>query len=151
MYGQERDNTKCETFEKRFQLGEFLGKGTFGKVYKCVERESEICFAVKQVTVSDEEIGKDLDGEVAIWKEVKHTNVASLLCTFSEGRLAHLVMEYVEGKSLFDEMVLQIAYSEKEACAIMEQVCKEEFNLFTDFISILSQLIANQSPSWRSR
>jgi len=112
-------------FEKEFEIQEPLGEGSFAKVYKCIERATEKTFAVKELqripNFSEVEANEE---EIAIWKDLKHENVVSLHRTFSNNSFLYLVCEYMDGGSLFDEIVGQKIYSEEQARSIMKQLLK---------------------------
>ena len=120
------ESRNSHIFEKEFEIQESLGEGSFAKVYKCIERATEKTFAVKELqripNFSEVEANEE---EIAIWKDLKHENVVSLHRTFSNNSFLYLVCEYMDGGSLFDEIVGQKIYSEEQARSIMKQVSKK--------------------------
>ena len=127
MTGKGSNLNQEKRFDEQYKLCEILGQGTFGKVHKCVDQVGDGCFAVKTVQIRDADTGQGLAREVSIWKELKHANIVLLHSIFCGDSVAHLVMEYVEGKSLFDEMLIQVTYTERQACEVMVQVCANPF------------------------
>ena len=113
------------TFGTRFEVQEFLGRGTFASVYKCVERNSGRHFAVKRMQVNANDNLADANGivnEVEIWKTAQHRNIVALFATFSQGDEFSIVMELVQGTTLFDEIINQREFCEKQACCVVQQV-----------------------------
>lgn len=110
-------------FKEDFEIQERLGEGSFAKVYKCLERNSGKTFAVKEL-VHDQHFAEmeNVTEEVDIWKELKHENIVSLHRTFTDNSSLFLVCEYMDGGSLFDEIVGQKVYSEEQARFIMKQL-----------------------------
>lgn len=110
-------------FKEDFEIQDRLGEGSFAKVYKCLERDSGKTFAVKEL-VHNQHFAEMENGteEVDIWKELKHENIVSLHRTFTDNSSLFLVCEYMDGGSLFDEIVGQKVYSEGQARFIMKQV-----------------------------
>lgn len=110
-------------FEEEFEIQELIGEGSFAKVYKCLEKESGKTFAVKELqigqNISDMEAIRE---EMEIWKGLEHENIVSLYRTFTDNSCLYLVCEYMDGGSLFDEIVGQKVYSEEQARSIMKQV-----------------------------
>lgn len=110
-------------FEEEFEIQELIGEGSFAKVYKCLEKESGKIFAVKELQiekdVSDMEAIRE---EVEIWKGLQHENIVSLHRTFTDNSCFYLVCEYLDGGSLFEEIVGQKVYNEEQARSIMRQV-----------------------------
>lgn len=110
-------------FEEEFEIQEPIGEGSFAKVYKCIEKESGKTFAVKELQIgqnfSDMEAIRE---EMEIWRGLEHENIVSLYRTFTDNSCLYLVCEYMDGGSLFDEIVGQKVYSEEQARSIMKQV-----------------------------
>ena len=110
-------------FEDEFEIQELIGEGSFAKVYKCLEKESGKTFAVKELHIGENY--SDIEAvrkEVEIWKELEHENIVSLHRTFTDNSRLYLVCEYMDGGSLFDEIVGQKVYSEDQARSIIKQV-----------------------------
>lgn len=116
------------SFEKNYRIQKFLGKGSFAKVYKCVENSSGQVVAVKEIqNPGNREGTNEVQNEIEICRELNHDNIASLHSAFTDDEGRHfLVLEFVDGESLFDEIVRQTFYSEGQACRIIKQVrtCK---------------------------
>ena len=111
-------------FQDEFEIQDFIGEGSFGKVYKCLERTSEKTFAVKELPRSQALSMETFDNEVEIWKGLEHENIVSLHRTFRDHSFMYLVCEHIEGGSLFDEIVGHKVYGEEQALNIMKQVSK---------------------------
>lgn len=125
MPSQYFEFTNSQLFEEEFEIQGRLGEGSFAKVYKCLERESGKTFAVKQLPLSqDFSETQTREEEKEIWKDLKHENIVTLHRTFKDNSSLLLVCEYMNGGSLFDEIVEQNVYSEEQARCIMKQVSK---------------------------
>lgn len=123
-------------FEDEFEVKELLGEGSFAKVYKCLERESGKTFAVKELTLGqDFSYREAIREEMEIWKDLQHENIVSLHRTFTDNSRLYLVCEYMDGGSLFDEIVGQKVYNEEQARSIMKQVRNFIQQLIFVFIS----------------
>ena len=126
MPSQYFEFSNSHLFEEEFEIQERLGEGSFAKVYKCVERESAKTFAVKQLPrCQDFSEMETREEEIEIWKDLKHENIVALHRTFKDNSTLLLVCEYMDGGSLFDEIVEQKVYSEEQARCIMKQVSKQ--------------------------
>lgn len=123
-------------FEDEFEVKELLGEGSFAKVYKCLERESGKTFAVKELTLGqDFSYREAIREEMEIWKDLQHENIVSLHRTFTDNSRLYLVCEYMDGGSLFDEIVGQKVYNEEQARSILKQVRNFIQQLIFVFIS----------------
>ena len=131
-------------FEEEYEIRELIGEGSFAKVYQCLEKESGKTFAVKKLQIGQK--SSDMEAireEIEIWKGLQHENIVSLHRTFTENSCFYLVCEYLDSGSLFDEIVGQKVYNEKQARSIMTQVRI----LFINFSCILcTQFIT--APTW---
>lgn len=118
------EGKKSHTFEEDFEIQGLLGEGSFAKVFKCLERTSGKTFAVKELARNCQDFTamKATEEEMAIWKGLQHENIVSLHSIFVDKSSMYLVCEYMDGGSLFDEIVGQKVYSEGQARSIMKQV-----------------------------
>ena len=110
-------------FSQVFELREFIAQGNFAKVFKCVERKTGCVFAVKEFQVHDNNYDrKQIDSEVDVWRTLHHHNIVSLHNRFHDDSTVWIVLEFVNGKTLFDEILNQIDFTEEESRRIVQQV-----------------------------
>ena len=110
-------------FEEKFEIQEFLGQGSFAKVYRCKEKDSGKVFAVKEIRRSrDFSEMEAIKKEVEIWQGLEHSRIVTLHRVFKNKSSMFLVCECVDGGSLFDEIIGQKFYSEEQARSIVKQV-----------------------------
>ncbi|CDH49786.1 related to ser thr protein kinase [Lichtheimia corymbifera JMRC:FSU:9682] len=98
----------------QFQLGNCIGKGQFGSVYKALDLTTGEIVAVKRLQVGedgmlDEEIMK----EVALLRTLSHTNVISYLGFVRSKNHINIVLEYAENGSLMSTLKAFGAFPEK--------------------------------------
>ncbi len=79
---------------------EKLGEGTYGIVYKCKDETNDEIVAIKKIRLENEDEGMPSTAmrEIAILKELNHSNIVKLLDIIyrpSEKKLS-LVFEYIE-------------------------------------------------------
>merc|ERR1719181_1710587 len=103
--------------------GKELGAGGFGTVRKASLKGAEtVARAVKTVEKSDLKAEELVRREVAILKHLDHPSICRLLETFEDQRHIYLVLELIDGRELFDEIVERRALDEKWSAGIMQQV-----------------------------
>jgi len=108
-----------------YDIKEELGKGAFSVVHLCVDKKTGTKFAVKiidKTKASAESDEKRLKTEIAILKQVKHTNIVCLKELFDTHDKLYLVMELVTGGELFDKIVEKGNYTEKEASVVVAKM-----------------------------
>ena len=89
-----------EHYDSTYKLGEFLGQGTSGKVYKASHKESEERVAIKIVSITYEN-EQDMLREIAIVKSLsRHPYVADCFEVFSKDGILFIAMEYLQGGNL---------------------------------------------------
>ena len=83
-------------------------------------------FAVKIIGTArnDQAVRRKAVNEAEIWSTLLPRNVVTLFKTFSQENEICIVMEYIRGKTLFDEIVDETLFSERQACYIIRQVSR---------------------------
>ena len=112
-----------QEFSRDFEMQEFIAQGTFAKVFKCIERKTGRTFAVKAFQTEDDNFDQEqIDNEVDIWRTLQHRNIVSLYERLYEHNTVWVVLEFINGKTLFDEILNQIEFTEGESRIITQQV-----------------------------
>lgn len=112
-----------QEFSRDFEMQEFIAQGTFAKVFKCIERKTDRTFAVKAFQTEDDNFDQEqIDNEVDIWRTLQHHNIVSLYKCLYEQNTVWVVLEFINGKTLFDEILNQIEFTEGECRIITQQV-----------------------------
>lgn len=83
-------------------MGELLGKGFFGQVFKATHRVTKEVMVLKELYRVDEEAQRNFLKEVAVLRSLSHTNVLRFIGVLYRDKKLHLVTEYVPGGSLKD-------------------------------------------------
>lgn len=96
----EGDEVDSKTNKRRYKGIEKLGEGTYGIVYKCKDETNDEIVAIKKIRLENEDEGMPSTAmrEIAILKELNHSNIVKLLDIIyrpSEKKLS-LVFEYIE-------------------------------------------------------
>jgi serine/threonine protein kinase len=96
------------TLNSRYRIVEMIGEGSFGAVYKAVDKRfpSKLVVALKEMSdfqLSPDEKVKALQSfykEADLLAQLKHPNLPKVSDVFEEDGKAYLVMEFIEGKTL---------------------------------------------------
>eukprot|EP00064_Thunnus_orientalis_P009431 superscaffoldBa00001197_g9455 len=109
----------------RYEVMETLGKGTYGKVKRAVERASLKTVAIK--SIRKERITDDLDRihiqrEIEITSSLRHSNIIRFHEVFESRDKIVIVMEYASRGELYDYIQEKRRLPETEARSIFRQI-----------------------------
>ncbi|KAF5743361.1 CBL-interacting protein kinase 25 [Tripterygium wilfordii] len=88
----------------KYEMGRFLGKGTFAKVYygkQVVTGESVAIKVIRKDMVKKEGMMEQIQREISVMRLVRHPNVVELKEVMATKTKIFFVMEYVKGGELF--------------------------------------------------
>ncbi|KAG8365759.1 hypothetical protein BUALT_Bualt17G0005300 [Buddleja alternifolia] len=86
---------KSKTLDNKYMLGDEIGKGAYGRVYKGLDLENGDFVAIKQVSL--ENISQD---DLNIIMNLNHKNIVKYLGSLKTKTHLHIILEYVENGSL---------------------------------------------------
>ncbi|XP_057527057.1 MAP3K epsilon protein kinase 1-like isoform X2 [Amaranthus tricolor] len=93
---------KSKTLDNKYMLGDEIGKGAYGRVYKGLDLENGDFVAIKQVSL--ENIGQEslniIMQEIDLLKNLNHKNIVKYLGSLKTKSHLHIILEYVENGSL---------------------------------------------------
>ncbi|KAI9489785.1 kinase-like domain-containing protein, partial [Zychaea mexicana] len=96
------------------QLGNCIGKGQFGSVYKALDLATGEIVAVKRLKVGEDGmLDQEIMKEVALLRTLSHTNVISYLGFIRSKNHINIVLEYAENGSLMSTLKAFGAFPEK--------------------------------------
>jgi len=115
-----------DTFRDRYDLVKKIRKGSFATVWKCQHKATKEKFAVKVI----KRAGLKGEDDEAILNEVtimqslgRHGKYVVQLCDFYEEKdYFFLVMEFMSGGDVFDQIVERTSYTEQDARELMKQL-----------------------------
>eukprot|EP00053_Salpingoeca_punica_P010425 m.93721 g.93721 ORF g.93721 m.93721 type:complete len:551 (+) comp15381_c0_seq1:338-1990(+) len=82
-------------------IGDVLGEGFFGRVYRAWHSESKQTFVLKELKSNHHEKDQFVR-EINILRSLSHPNIVAFVGIFSVGTQLHLVTEYIDGGTLRD-------------------------------------------------
>ena len=117
-------NENKDSFDKHYILIETLGEGSFGKVYKVKQRNTNLTFAMKLVKKDQNAQSgqKNYLNEIYILRKLDHPNILNIFEYFSNEKYWFFVMEYCRGGDLYEKICEMKYYDETTAAYIMKQL-----------------------------
>jgi len=108
---------------KRYEIdANEIGSGGYGKVFVAKDRQMRNrMVAIKKVVIFDDEKKAAFLKEVEIMRDLDHPNICKLLETYEQGRFMFFVMEYCEGREVFDRIMETGSIDEKTTADIVRQ------------------------------
>lgn len=104
-----------------------LGEGTFGTVWRGIEKKSGEPVAVKMLDkayVRQLKLKReDIELEIAIQQACCHNNITTLYDHFEDNHCMYLVLEYCDGGDFGDKALERSDMTEAEVAFWMKQVC----------------------------
>ena len=104
-----------------YQVLKKIGEGSFAKVYKVKEKETDEIRAMKQVDKSKIIDIKNFKTEIKILAMLDHPNILRLFDVIEDSKYFYLIMELCTGGELLSRMSNN-RYKEKTAAKLMEQI-----------------------------
>ncbi|XP_017024260.1 LIM domain kinase 1 isoform X1 [Drosophila kikkawai] len=106
-------------------IGEKLGEGFFGKVFKVTHRQSGEVMVLKELHRADEEAQKNFIKEVAVLRLLDHRHVLKFIGVLYKEKKLHMVTEYVAGgclKELIHDSAQILTWSQR-VCLARDIAC----------------------------
>ncbi|CAA6665308.1 unnamed protein product [Spirodela intermedia] len=93
---------KSKTLDNKYMLGDEIGKGAYGRVYKGLDLENGDFVAIKQVSLENipQEDLNIIMLEIDLLKNLNHKNIVKYLGSSKTKTHLHIILEYVENGSL---------------------------------------------------
>ncbi|XP_010542464.1 PREDICTED: MAP3K epsilon protein kinase 1-like [Tarenaya hassleriana] len=93
---------KSKTLDNKYMLGDEIGKGAYGRVYKGLDLENGDFVAIKQVSLENiaQEDLNTIMLEIDLLKNLNHKNIVKYLGSLKTKTHLHIILEYVENGSL---------------------------------------------------
>lgn len=125
--GSSSSGTRAD-FHRKYTAGEVLGKGAFGSAVIATRKNSGKRYAAKTILKSKLRTKEDMEGvraEIAIQRHLTGAkNVVGMREFFEDRHAFVLVMDLCTGGELFDHIVKQHHYSERDGARIVRMMLK---------------------------
>jgi len=100
----EREDTKLDDFE----VGNLLGKGAFGRVYRAVHKASGTTYALKSLNkrmlVAAKQVSGALTEKQVLTENRTHPCIVRLHWAFQDETSLHMILDYCPGGDLYDRI-----------------------------------------------
>ncbi|KAG5835577.1 hypothetical protein ANANG_G00245480 [Anguilla anguilla] len=108
----------------RYEFLETLGKGTYGKVKKAVERSGRMVAikSIRKEKIKDEQDLVHIRREIEIMSSLNHPHIITIYEVFENKHKIVIVMEYASRGDLYDYICEQQRLSEREARHFFRQI-----------------------------
>ena len=126
--------SKGEAFSKKWKEGAKLGEGTFGTVRKATKvnrKDADLAsfpFVVAVKTVDKSVQPKDeielLHDEVNAMASLRHPNICCMYQFYDTDKYLKMVLDICTGGELFDAIVSEEYYAERDAADVVRQVAE---------------------------
>ncbi|CAD8209200.1 unnamed protein product [Paramecium octaurelia] len=109
-----------------YQLGDLLGRGSIGTVYKGLNLELGTLVAIKQVSRATlkEDQYKALQQEIYLLKKLKHENIVKYIDCIETDQFLNIILEYIESGSLASILKKFGSFPESLVAIYVKQVLK---------------------------
>ena len=116
-----------ETIKINYEIGNFLGQGSFAKCYEIKQEGSNEVKAVK--IISKERLNKSQNGgkllmnEITLHKQLSHENIVRLYHYFQDDDYYYIILELCPNKSMVDLLKKRRKIHELEVRYFVSQIC----------------------------
>ncbi|KAL1450723.1 hypothetical protein WDU94_003052 [Cyamophila willieti] len=120
---QEVRSLLSDTILSKYFICDEVGKGCFGTVKLCIQKETKLYLAMKEVeNAIDGDFKKYFASEVSNLKAVSHPNIITLYESFIYGDTIYMVLEFIPGGDLNRKMAECGKLGEADCRAIVYQI-----------------------------
>uniref|UniRef100_A0A914UW33 Protein kinase domain-containing protein n=1 Tax=Plectus sambesii TaxID=2011161 RepID=A0A914UW33_9BILA len=103
-----------------YVMGDRIGKGGFGTVYKAIKKLTDRTVAVKKL--ERDKFPDRIEEEIRALERMRHRNIVQYYESFDEGGYKYIVMEYCEHGDLRSYLRRNGPLSDKEAAHVLSQL-----------------------------
>jgi predicted Ser/Thr protein kinase len=110
--------------EARYTVGAQIGQGGFSVVYEGMEKSTGKKVAIKVIDKKKQDAGqlKLLEREITIMQKLKHPNIVGLVDVFTTDLNIFMVLEFVSGGELYDQIIARGNFTEADASSLLRQI-----------------------------
>ncbi|XP_058760237.1 CBL-interacting serine/threonine-protein kinase 24 [Vicia villosa] len=109
----------------KYEVGRTIGEGTFAKVKFAKHSDTGESVAIKVMaksTILKHRMVEQIKREISIMKIVRHPNIVRLHEVLASESKIYIILEFVMGGELYDQIVQQVKLSENESRRYFQQL-----------------------------
>ncbi|CAO3621895.1 unnamed protein product [Cunninghamella blakesleeana] len=106
----------------QYQIGNCIGKGQFGSVYRALDLGTGEIVAVKRIKIEDGELHQEISKEIDLLKNLSHLNVICYLGVIRSKHHMNIILEFAENGSLMSTLKSFGAFPEKLVCSFCVKI-----------------------------
>ncbi|KAK5650851.1 hypothetical protein RI129_001880 [Pyrocoelia pectoralis] len=108
------------SLRQKYNVGRMIGDGNFAVVRLCIEKSTNLAYALKIIDKSKCKGKEDMvENEVRILRKLNHPNIMRLIDEQDTKPMLYLVCELVKGGDLFDVITMAQKFSEEQAALMI--------------------------------
>ena len=111
---------------KYYEFIKELGKGSYGQVFRCQNKETGNVYACKKMSKKKIKNKKQFQTELNLLRTTDHPNIIKLYDIYEDNKYIYLIMEECNGGEFFDSLAKRAKeknmYTEKECAKIFKQI-----------------------------
>merc|ERR1711962_574358 len=112
-------------YDNGYETFEEVGKGRFGVVYRCVNKETGQRRAAKIIKCIQADAKEKVREEISIMNSLRHPKLLQLAAAYERRREIVMVMEYINGGELFERVIAEdFALTERDCILFVRQICE---------------------------
>jgi calcium-dependent protein kinase len=116
-------HVESHKFEEKYSNHTVKGVGGYGTVRRVTLKGAKsVVRAAKAVQKKSLEAEELVRREVAILKHLDHPNICRIMETYEDKGKIYIVLEFIDGQELFDEIAVSRVLDERVSAGIMRQV-----------------------------
>ncbi|KAG7244685.1 hypothetical protein INR49_029704 [Caranx melampygus] len=121
--GEKKDYNNPSEVTDKYDLGQIVKSEEFCEIFRAKDRNTLKMYTCKKFHKKDgRKVRKAAKNEIMILKMIKHHNILQLVDTFETKKEYFLFLELATGREVFDWILDQGYYSERDTSNVMRQV-----------------------------
>ncbi|KAB5536804.1 hypothetical protein PHYPO_G00111540 [Pangasianodon hypophthalmus] len=121
--GEKKDYNSPTDITDRYDLGQIVKSEEFCEIFRAKDKTTSKMYTCKKFLKKDgRKVRKAAKNEIFILKMVKHPNILQLVDVYETRKEYYLFLELATGREVFDWILDQGYYSEKDTSNVIRQV-----------------------------